>query len=439
MTKKVINQALKFCVINLGCRVNAFEATVITDMMIDSGFVLTDEKDAEIFIVNTCTVTARADAKVRNTINKINRNKNKQILVIIGCYSQINYQYAALHGEIVLGNKFKNQIPELINQYLKERKPIVKVDNLAKERNFEENPVFSFCENTRAVIKIQDGCDFMCSYCLIPYARGRQRSLAHTKVIDTIKKLVQTGFYEIVLTGVNTAGYKDENGYTFYDLLKDINGLEGKFRVRISSIEPFQINHDIIDLVVNNKRFVQEFHLCIQNANDEVLKVMNRKYTVKDFIALCDYIRCKNPLMSITTDYIVGYSNETQEFHTNAIENLKQIKFAFMNIFPYSERKNTAASFTKSIVSDTEKFNRTKEITKLANTITHEYLKQFINETVDVYFEYPKNPNVQQGHSQYFFMVYIPHKQSLQHQLHQVKITKVDVDNKVYGELITSC
>ena len=248
---KMKKQNKSFSCINLGCRVNLFETTTIIDQMIKNGFVFNkDFKKTDICIINTCTVTARADRKCRNMISRA--RKYAKVLVIIGCYSQINAEYASYYGDIVLGNKFKNQLPELIQNFYKYKKPIIKIDNLAQERNFEELPVYSFCENTRAVIKIQDGCDFMCSYCLIPYARGHQRSLDHHKVLNTVVDLVNKHFYEIVLTGVNTAGYKDK-GYNFYDLLKDIDKLPGDFRVRISSIEPFQITKQIINLITKNK------------------------------------------------------------------------------------------------------------------------------------------------------------------------------------------
>ena len=242
-----------FSCINLGCRVNLFEITAIIDHLTNNGFeYVEDYKKSDICIINTCTVTARADSKCRNMIHRIDNLENNEVLVIMGCYSQINYQYINLQGDIILGNKYKNQLPELIYEFSKTHKKIIKVDDLSQERAFEELPVYSFCENTRAVIKIQDGCDFMCSYCLIPFARGRQRSLEHKKILDTIVDLVNKGFYEIVLTGVNTAGYKDQD-YSFYDLLCDIDKLPGNFRVRISSIEPFQISKKIINLITKNQ------------------------------------------------------------------------------------------------------------------------------------------------------------------------------------------
>ena len=425
-----------FSCINLGCRVNLFEITAITDQMINNGFkYVKDYKKSDICIINTCTVTSRADSKCRNMINRICKLENNEVLVIMGCYSQINYQCINFQGDIILGNKYKNQLPKLINEFYKNHKQIIKVDDLSQERTFEKLPSYSFCENTRAVIKIQDGCDFMCSYCLIPFARGRQRSLDHKKILNTIIDLVNKGFYEIVLTGVNTAGYKDQN-YSFYDLLCDIDKLPGNFRIRISSIEPFQISKKIINLVTRNQnRWVQEFHLCLQSANDEILKAMNRKYTVKQFIELCNYIRLKNPLASITTDYIVGYNNETEKIFKDCIDNLKIIDFSYMNIFPYSIRQKTKGSFEKNQVETKTKFIRVKKIQSIADSCTKKYLDRFINKTVNVWFEHSNCKDIQSGHSEFFFKVYVRTKKNLHSQLLKVLITKNE-NNKLFGKII---
>ena len=425
-----------FSCINLGCRVNLFEITAIIDQLINNGFkYVKDYKKSDICIINTCTVTSRADSKCRNMINRICKLENNEVLVIMGCYSQINYQCINFQGDIILGNKYKNQLPKLINEFYKNHKQIIKVDDLSQERTFEKLPSYSFCENTRAVIKIQDGCDFMCSYCLIPFARGRQRSLDHKKILNTIIDLVNKGFYEIVLTGVNTAGYKDQN-YSFYDLLCDIDKLPGNFRIRISSIEPFQISKKIINLVTRNQnRWVQEFHLCLQSANDEILKAMNRKYTVKQFIELCNYIRLKNPLASITTDYIVGYNNETEKIFKDCIDNLKIIDFSYMNIFPYSIRQKTKGSFEKNQVETKTKFIRVKKIQSIADSCTKKYLDRFINKTVNVWFERSNCKDIQSGHSEFFFKVYVRTKKNLHSQLLKVLITKNE-NNKLFGKII---
>ena len=216
-----MNNKKTFGLINLGCRVNLFESTVIIDQMIKSDFsYVKDYKNADIVIINTCSVTSRADRKSRYFINKICNLKQHPILVVAGCYSQINANQIKeeTNASIIIGNKYKNKIPELIKEYMQNKKQIVLIDNLFKETKMEEFPTFSFCENTRAVIKIQDGCNFMCSYCLIPFSRGRQRSLNHNTILASINELIKANFYEIILTGVNTAGYLDENNYTFFDL-----------------------------------------------------------------------------------------------------------------------------------------------------------------------------------------------------------------------------
>ena len=431
MTNKCFN------VINLGCRVNLFESTAIIDLMIKAGFKYTrDIKKASIFIINTCTVTMRADRKCRNLISRINKLPNKKVLVLVGCFSQINVEFASQNAEIVLGNKFKSKIPEYVMQYNKEHARIIKVIDISKERSFEDFGEHAFCENTRPTIKIQDGCDLMCSYCLIPFARGRKRSLGHTKALSTIANLVKKGFYEIILTGINLVAY-DDNGYTFYDLLKDINNLKGNFRIRVSSVEPFNFSYKIADIMTANpNRFVQDYHICLQNANNDVLKSMNRKYTVKDFAALVKYIKSKNPYASITTDYIVGYKSETEQRHKDSLKNLDQMKLSFVNIFPYSERPKTVGSRIKSEVSDIDKSRRVKEVTLLCNKNTRKYLNKFINKIVTVYFEQSKEKDFQVGHSQYFFRVYVKTKKNLHTQVHDVKVIKIDKDNRVIGKLV---
>ena len=413
-----------------------FESTAIIDLMSKSGYTYTkDIKKASIFIINTCSVTMRADRKCRNLISRVNNLPNKKILVLVGCFSQINVEFASQNAEIVLGNKFKNKIPELIAQYNQTHKRIIKVVDILKETKFEDFGEVAVCENTRPTIKIQDGCNLYCTYCLIPFVRGKKRSLGHKQVLSTITNLVNKGFYEIILTGINLVAYED-HGYNFYDLLKDINNIEGNFRIRVSSVEPFDFSHQIIDLMTSNpERFVQDYHICLQNANNDVLKLMHRKYTVEEFIKLVKYIKKKNAYASITTDYIVGYKNETNQRHQDSLKNLDKMQLSFVNVFPYSVRPKTYGSTIKSDVSDAEKSKRVKEITELCNKNTRKYLNKFINKIVTVYFEQSKEKQYQVGHSQYFFRVYVKTKKNLHTQVHQVKITKVD-NNKVFGKLI---
>ncbi len=274
---------MKFYIINLGCKVNLVEVNFIANELISKKYIKVDDiNNADIVIINTCCVTNVAEAKSRNKINFAAKGKKQPIIVIMGCFSQINENYFINNvGDIVVGSKYKASIPKLIDQYLENRQKIILVDNIMHEKTYEEFNVLSSkdTDKTRAFIKIQDGCDFFCSYCIIPYARGRQRSLPIESVINQIENEVKLGVKEIVITGVNTAGYQ-YNDINFYELMKAITNLPNDFRVRISSIEPFQINEDIIKLLTENKnRWCQHFHLCLQSCSDDVLKKMNRKYT----------------------------------------------------------------------------------------------------------------------------------------------------------------
>jgi len=308
-------------------------------------------------------------------------------------------------------------LSSLIKEYLRNRNQIIKVENLLIEKQFECFQQYVFFEKTRAFIKIQDGCNFMCSYCIIPFSRGRQRSLDMQTILNTIKQLVIQNYHEIVLTGVNTAGYLDDNKNSFFDLLKAINKLDGHFRVRISSIEPFQISKSIIDLIINNQdRFCQHFHICLQSANDHTLKDMHRKYTMADFFNLVNYIRQKNIWCSITTDYIVGFNAETKEDFQISLDNLKKLSFADMHIFPFSIRSKTAAALAKNTINESIKRQRFNIVKNLQEEITDKYLKSFINQTVQVIFENSKIVNIQHGHSQYFFEVYVDTNQNLHNQ-----------------------
>jgi threonylcarbamoyladenosine tRNA methylthiotransferase MtaB len=243
----------KFYIHTLGCRVNLLESNNINNQFLKAGAIKTDNcADADICIVNTCFVTNKAGSKSKNIISRFSKMPKCKLVVVCGCYSQSEYKN--IEGNkvgVILGTKDKTKIISLVKKYKSEK--IQKIENQTKNNKFEEINDSIFCDNTRAFIKIQDGCNFFCSYCLIPFLRGRQRSLSHIKIINNIKKLIKNGYKEIVLTGVNTSGYEDKNKYTFLNLLNDIDNIDGNFRVRISSLEPFQINKKIIDLITANK------------------------------------------------------------------------------------------------------------------------------------------------------------------------------------------
>jgi threonylcarbamoyladenosine tRNA methylthiotransferase MtaB len=355
----------KFTFVTLGCRVNLFESSSIIETMRKKGGIYVEHlEDAQIIVINTCAVTNKASSKSAYFVNKACRSPVSEFVVVCGCSSQHTpKQFQDEKVKILIGSKFKSRIPELIEKC--DGQQIVMVDNLMCEEEFETFEQYEYSVNTRAYIKIQDGCDFFCSYCLIPFVRGKQRSLSDEIVVKTIENFRDHGFKEIVLTGVNTSGYHYKD-VDFLSLLKKVNEISGDFRIRVSSLEPFQINYKIIDLITENKsRFCQFFHLCLQSANNEILKSMNRKYTIQEFEDLVAYIRKKSPDASICTDYIVGYPTETEEIFNSSLEELEKISFSDMHIFQYSKRDQTPAAHLKSLVSDTVKKQRYKIVEKL--------------------------------------------------------------------------
>lgn len=391
---------------------------------------------ASICLINTCCVTNKAESKSRYFINRAIRSKNCQLIIILGCLTQLNPKIIENKKiGIVIGSQHKQDIGKYIIKY-KAGTRIQLVNSFKKNSEFEVYETYDFKNNTRAFMKIQDGCNFMCSYCVIPFVRGRQRSLSHLIILERIRKMIANDCKEIILTGVNTAGYRDSSKYGFYELLEDINELKGDFRVRISSLEPFQIDKKIIDLITNNpNRWCQQFHICIQSTNDEVIKKMRRKYSLKEFINLCKYIRIKNKFVSITTDYIVGFPTETSDQFIDSLKNLNILKFSDMHLFPFSSRPFTVASKLKNIVSDSEKKMRFMKINKLNIQLQNEYLRQFIGKTVNVLFENSNKENTQSGHSEYFFMVNINTSQNLTNKLLKVLVVSM-TDNQLFGRIV---
>lgn len=426
-----------FAIHTLGCKVNLFESNVIRNDLILNGLVeVPFDSKADVYIINTCTVTNKADAKSKFFIRKAGRTNKDAIIIVAGCMSQIQPELMKeLKIDIQIGNKYKNSVYDLLVNYKKNKEKIHKIENLLREKVFESSEKISFKEHTRAFVKIQDGCNFMCSYCIIPFSRGKQRSNDIETIINEINYLVDEGFKEIVLTGVNTAGYFDKNRNNFYDLLKRINDIDKDFRVRISSVEPFQITDEIVNLIaLNPKRFCSHWHICLQSGSDKVLDKMNRRYSLEEFSTLVNKIRSLNPNTLFTTDYIVGFPTETKEDHENSKKYLKEIKFFDMHIFPFSKRRDTKAALLKDVDATTKK-NRFKEIAEINLINKRNYLKQMINKELEVIFEKKKDEEQHySGYSSEYCKVYVDSKEPLDNKIHKVLITKVLFDG-LYGIL----
>ncbi len=436
MKKYCFNDLKTFSIMTLGCKVNSYESNIIQNDLLSYGLIKVPfGEPSDITIINTCSVTNTADAKSRNFINRVNKTNPDSIVLVCGCYSQVasNDLKKDFGIDILIGNKYKNNVIELINEYFNNHKQVVKIDNLLLEKEFENNQVEVYKDKTRAFVKIQDGCNYMCSYCIIPFTRGRQRSKNFTFLINEITTLVSNGYKEIVLTGVNTAGYNYETK-NFYDLLLAINNLAGDFRVRISSLEPFQINDDIIKLIATNpSRFAPHWHICLQSGSDSVLQAMNRKYTTNEFLTLVQKIYSLNPETAISTDYICGFPTETDLDHQDSIEFVKQVGFLKLHVFPYSPRKFTPAAKLHQ-VHDANKTTRVNEMLKISEQLTNQFIKKFIDKDVWVLFEKYEH-QINSGYSGQYFIVNVQSNINYNNQLKKVRVKKVIFD-QVFGEII---
>ena len=381
---------MNFKVYSLGCKVNSYECSALSSLLLSKGYSEAKGDDCDIVIINTCSVTATADQKSRQHIRKMMKNYPNAICVVMGCYSQGNMEYISkeIAPQILVGTSHRNEIPELIEEYLKDKKPIVRVDANPRDFKYEELGVTSFSENVRAYLKIQDGCDNFCTYCLIPYRRGKMRSRSKENVIAEAKYLISKGYQEIVLTGIHVGGYgRDLEGTSFSDLVDELCHLDGLNSLRISSIEESEIDDHLIDLVVNNKVLAKHLHIPLQSGSETVLKRMNRKYDKAAFLAKLQKIRKAYPDIALTTDVIVGFPGETEEEFKETFDFIKECDFNMLHVFPFSAREGTAAYLMKNQVNPQVKKERARILIDLSNELWDKYVDQFVDKEVEVLIE----------------------------------------------------
>lgn len=418
---------MKIYIETLGCKVNTYESEVIKEEFLKNGYKeAVDIKDANVIIVNTCSVTNQSDAKSRKVIRNARKNNKNAILVVCGCSSQ-NHQdeLKEIGADILIGNKDKSKIYDYVKNY--DNKQIVKYYDMIKT-NFEKMSLDNYSERTRAFVKIQDGCNNYCSYCIIPYLRGTIRNKELNEAIDEINNLVNNGFKEIVLTGIHTGSYSD-----LVKLIKEISKNDKLERIRISSIEATEIDDEFLEELKNNKKICNHMHIPVQAACDNTLKKMNRKYDMNKFIGIIGKIREVRPNINITTDLIVGFPTETEEDFLESYNNAAKIKFGKIHVFPFSKRDGTVAAKMKSVLSDTEKKERTHKMIELSNKLENEYYNKFLGKTLNVLVEEVFDDH-STGHTDNYIKVIINSK--LEHNKdYNVKITKID-DITVYGEIL---
>ena len=424
---------MKCSVISLGCKVKNYESEYIKEQFKKNNYEIVDIKEKpDVIVINTCTVTNQSDAKSRKTIRSARKSNPNAILVVCGCSSEHHkVNIVDVDIDILIGNYNKSKIVELVNNYIEKKEKIIDFKNL-KNQEFEDMKINNFLNKTRAFVKIQDGCNNFCSYCIIPFMRGNIRSKDINTCYEEIKDLVNNGYKEIVLTGIHTGSYGANTDYDLTDLIQKISTLDKLERIRISSIEITELNDKFLNELKINKKICNHLHVPIQSGSNHILKLMNRKYDIKYFIDKINKIRKIRPEMNFTTDLIVGFPEETDEDFKETINNLKLIGFSKIHTFPYSKRDNTKAALMKQ-VDDTIKNERVHTILKLSNELESIYYNKFINKEVDVLIEEIKD-NISIGHTDNYIKVYI--NELLEHnKIYKVKITEIK-NNKVYGELV---
>jgi len=403
-----------FYIYTLGCKVNTYESSVIEDSLINAGYKKADKNEANIFIINTCFVTNVAGNKSFKLIRQAKRINPNALIVVCGCLSQMLPDEVAKYADIVIGNKDKSKIVDYIKEYTKPIKQIYDLTNVP----FENMELNNF-EHTRAFIKIQDGCNNFCSYCIIPYTRGCLRSKDHRLILKEINNLVKQGHKEIVLTGIHTGSY-DDHGYKLVDLLKDIIKIDNLKRVRISSIEITEITDEIIELL-NEKMMVEHLHIPLQSGSDKVLKDMNRKYDIAYFIDKVNKIRKVKPDISLTTDVIVGFPDETDDDFKEMVDNIKKINFAKLHVFPYSLREGTKAALMENQIDEVVKKERVNSLLNLSKQLELSYMDKFIGKEVEVLFETYKDGYLL-GHTGNYLLIKAKGEKDLLNKIVKVKI-----------------
>ncbi|SDH47440.1 threonylcarbamoyladenosine tRNA methylthiotransferase MtaB [Alteribacillus persepolensis] len=372
----------------LGCKVNHYETEAIWQLFEKEGYEKTDfNKRADVYVINTCTVTNTGDKKSRQVIRRAVRKNPDAVVCVTGCYAQTSpAEIMDIPGvDVVVGTQDRSKMIGYIEQFQKERTPINGVKNIMKTRVYEELDVPHFTDRTRASLKIQEGCNNFCTFCIIPWARGLLRSRNPEDVLAQARQLVDAGYKEIVLTGIHTGGYgEDMKGYSLADLLVELENVEGLKRIRISSIEASQITDEVIDVIDKSKKIVNHLHIPLQSGSNTVLKRMRRKYTTEFFAKRVQKLKEALPGLAVTSDVIVGFPGETEEEFQETYRFIAENKFSELHVFPYSKRTGTPAARMDNQVSDDVKQERVHRLIELSNQLAKEYASHYEGSVLDV-------------------------------------------------------
>ena len=425
--------------LHCGCKVNQYETNAMTQKFKEAGYEIVNINDdiSDICIVNTCTVTNMSDRKSRQALRKVKEKNHNAIIVAVGCYAQVAKEELEKMPEIdvVLGNEEKKDVVKYVENFMNGTNKVIEIEDIATQKEFKDMGQITYTEKTRAVIKVQDGCNQFCSYCIIPYARGRVRSRNQESIIKEITQIAQKGIKEVVITGIHVASYgrdfDNENG--LIELLEKINEVDGIERIRLGSIEPLLISEEFIKRLVKLEKVCHHFHLSLQSGCDETLKRMNRKYTVSEVEEIIERLRRYYNDVILTTDIIVGFPGETEEEFNETYEFLKKAKLYKMHVFQYSPRKGTRAAVMPRQIDGNIKEKRSKKLIRLSNENEKYYHDKLIGTTVEVLFEDKEIDNgvtYYKGHTQNYILIKYKTDENLENTLKEVKI----LDNFTIGD-----
>ena len=427
---------------NLGCKVNAYETEAMQKMLEDAGYEIVPFSDvADVYVINTCSVTNMADRKSRQMLHKAKHKNENAIVVATGCYVQTKEEEALkdLAIDIVIGNNKKHELIDRINAFEKNGENADVIDINDNKREFEELFIEETAEHTRAFIKVQDGCNQFCSYCIIPYARGRVRSRKISNVIEEVKRLAGNGFKEVVLTGIHLSSYGIDCEDSLLNLIKEVHKIDGISRIRLGSLEPKIITEEFVKELSKLPKICPHFHLSLQSGCDETLKRMNRKYTTSEYENGCNILRKYFDHPAITTDVIVGFPGETEEEFNNTKEFLERIHFYEMHIFKYSKRQGTRAATMENQVPEEIKTKRSAQLISLGNEMSKEFRDYYLGQEQEVLFEEKTIINSKEmyiGYTKEYVKVAVESERMLENQLVKGKITGFADDNVYIMESI---
>ncbi len=423
----------------LGCKVNLYDSEAMAELFAEKGYEIVGfDETADIYVINTCTVTNFGDKKSRQMIRRARRQNKNSIIVATGCYAQVMPEtVAGIEGiNIVIGTKDRSKVVEIVEAYKAENGVVNTVTDIREEKEFERLKVSRLKDRTRAYIKIQEGCNRYCTYCIIPYARGPVRSRKPEDIIDEVKTLAENGFKEVVLTGIHVASYGiDLGNITLADIIEKVHCVDGIERIRFSSMEPKAVDDEFVERMARLEKVCEHYHLSLQSGSDNTLKKMNRRYTTQEYEAACKRLRRTFPDVAITTDIIVGFPTETDEDFNESYDFAEKVKLSKIHVFPYSPKTGTPAAKIRPQVSPEVKSERSHKMLELSNRLNREFMSEYINKPMEVLFERFEN-GYYEGHTRNYIKVLCKSERNLVNELIMVKLTDIAGEETMYGELM---